>query len=180
MKIRKLKSAEDVKKFLDSSKTDYVKVGLTDIDGILRGKYMHVDKFIKSSKKGFGFCDVIFGWDSSDELYELKNESEDDLYTGWHSGFPDAKANIIPESGRINPFEENVPFFLAELSEDEVCPRGLLNKLIKKMEDVGIRSKSAFEYEFFLFNETPHSIRSKNYSNRQDKKDDWNYDDNEW
>ena len=50
MKIRKLKSAEDVKKFLDSSKTEYVKVGLTDIDGILRGKYMHVDKFIKSSK----------------------------------------------------------------------------------------------------------------------------------
>ena len=57
---------------------------------------MHVDKFIKSSKKGFGFCDVIFGWDSSDELYELKNESEDDLYTGWHSGFPDAKVNIVP------------------------------------------------------------------------------------
>ena len=165
MKIRKLKSAEDVKKFLDSSKTEYVKVGLTDIDGILRGKYMHVDKFIKSSKKGFGFCDVIFGWDSSDELYELKNESVDNLYTGWHSGFPDAKANIIPESGRINPFEENIPFFLAELSEDEVCPRGLLNKIINKMEDVGIRSKSAFEYEFFLFNETPHSIRSKNYSN---------------
>ena len=102
------------------------------------------------TKKGFGFCDVIFGWDSSDELYALKNESVDNLYTGWHSGFPDAKANIIPESGRINPFEENIPFFLAELSEDEVCPRGLLNKIINKMEDVGIRSKSAFEYEFFL------------------------------
>ena len=165
MKIRKLKSAENIKKYLESSKTEYVKVAITDIDGILRGKYMHVDKFIKSSKKGFGFCDVIFGWDSSDELYELKNESVDNLYTGWHSGFPDAKANIIPESGRINPFEENIPFFLAELSEDEVCPRGLLNKIINKMEDVGIRSKSAFEYEFFLFNETPHSIRSKNYSN---------------
>ena len=61
MKIRKLKSAEDIKKFLESSKTEYVKVAITDIDGILRGKYMHVDKFIKSSKKGFGFCDVIFG-----------------------------------------------------------------------------------------------------------------------
>ena len=137
MKIRKLKSAEDVKKFLDSSKTEYVKVGLTDIDGILRGKYMHVDKFIKSSKKGFGFCDVIFGWDSSDELYELKGQSVDDLYTGWHSGFPDAKANIIPESGRINPFEENIPFFLAELSEDEVCPRGLLNSLLKEWKMQG-------------------------------------------
>ena len=165
MKIRKLKTAEDVKKFLDTSKTKYVKVGLTDIDGILRGKYMHVDKFIKSTKNGFGFCDVIFGWDSNDELYELRNVPQDDLFTGWHTGFPDVKTNIIPDSGRINPFEENIPFFLAELAEGQVCPRGILNKLLKDMEDEGIRSKSAFEYEFFLFNETPHSIREKNFSN---------------
>jgi Glutamine synthetase len=165
MKIRKLKTAEDIKKFLDTSKTKYVKVGLTDIDGILRGKYMHVDKFIKSTKNGFGFCDVIFGWDSNDELYELRNVPQEDLFTGWHTGFPDAKTKIIPDSGRINPFEENIPFFLAELAEGQVCPRGLLNNLLKDMEDEGIRSKSAFEYEFFLFNETPHSIREKNFSN---------------
>ena len=165
MKIRKLKSAEEIKKFLDSSKTRYVKVAITDIDGVLRGKYMHVDKFIKASKKGFGFCDVIFGWDSNDELYELNNESKDNLFTGWHSGFPDVLTNIVPNSGRINPFEEDVPFFLAELAEGQVCPRGVLNNLLKIMEDEGMRSKSAFEYEFFLFNETPHSIREKNFSN---------------
>ena len=165
MKIRKLKSAEEIKKFLDSSKTRYVKVAITDIDGVLRGKYMHVDKFIKASKKGFGFCDVIFGWDSNDELYELNNVSKDNLFTGWHSGFPDVLTNIIPNSGRINPFEEDVPFFLTELAEGQVCPRGVLNNLLKIMEDEGMRSKSAFEYEFFLFNETPHSIREKNFSN---------------
>ena len=60
MNIRKLKSANDVKKYLKASKTNYVKVAVTDIDGILRGKYMHIDKFIKSTEKGFGFCDVIF------------------------------------------------------------------------------------------------------------------------
>ena len=165
MKIRKLKSAEEIKKFLDSSKTRYVKVAITDIDGVLRGKYMHVDKFIKAMKKGFGFCDVIFGWDSNDELYEINNESKDNLFTGWHSGFPDVLTNIIPNSGRVNPFEEDVPFFLAELAEGQVCPRGVLNNLLKIMEDEGMRSKSAFEYEFFLFNETPHSIREKNFSN---------------
>ena len=127
MKIRKLKSAEEIKKFLDSSKTRYVKVAITDIDGVLRGKYMHVDKFIKAMKKGFGFCDVIFGWDSNDELYEINNESKDNLFTGWHSGFPDVLTNIIPNSGRINPFEEDVPFFLTELAEGQVCPRGVLN-----------------------------------------------------
>ena len=52
MNIRKLKSANDVKKYLKASKTNYVKVAVTDIDGILRGKYMHIDKFIKSTEKG--------------------------------------------------------------------------------------------------------------------------------
>ena len=83
MKIRKLKTAEEIKKFLDASKTQYVKVAITDIDGVLRGKYMHVDKFIKSSKSGFGFCDVIFGWDTNDELYDLQTP-ESELFTGWH------------------------------------------------------------------------------------------------
>ena len=82
MKIRKLSSAKDVKKFIDSSKTGYVKVALTDIDGILRGKYMHVDKFIKSTEKGFGLCDVIFGWDSNDELYYFGRTPEEELFTG--------------------------------------------------------------------------------------------------
>ena len=34
MKIRKLSSAKDVKKFIDSTKNGYVKVALTDIDGM--------------------------------------------------------------------------------------------------------------------------------------------------
>ena len=163
MKIRKLKSAEDIKKFLESSKTEYVKVAITDIDGILRGKYMHIDKFIKSSKKGFGFCDVIFGWDSNDELYEFSNTPEQELVTGWHTGFPDTKASIVPGSGRVIPFEENIPLFLAELSDDSVCPRGVLKKVLATLKQDGIQSKSAFEYEFFLFDETPHSIREKKF-----------------
>ena len=30
---------------------------VTDIDGILRGKVMHIDKFLSSAESGFGFCD---------------------------------------------------------------------------------------------------------------------------
>ena len=46
-----------------------VKVACSDIDGILRGKLLHVDKFFGTAephpKGGFGFCDVVFGWDLS-------------------------------------------------------------------------------------------------------------------
>ena len=44
-----------------------VKVAVSDIDGILRGKFLHKDKFFGASESGFGFCDVVFGWDSSDQ-----------------------------------------------------------------------------------------------------------------
>ena len=38
-----------------------VKLGLTDIDGVIRGKYVGIDKFISLLKKQGGFCDCIFG-----------------------------------------------------------------------------------------------------------------------
>ena len=43
---------------------------MSDIDGILRGKYLHHDKFLAAVEGGFGFCDVVFGWDCGDQCYD--------------------------------------------------------------------------------------------------------------
>ncbi|MEO7549381.1 MAG: glutamine synthetase, partial [Ramlibacter sp.] len=59
-----------------------VKVACSDIDGILRGKYLHKDKFEGAVYGGFGFCDVVLGWDMMDSCYD--NTS----ITGWQHGFP--------------------------------------------------------------------------------------------
>ena len=51
-----------------------VKVAVSDIDGILRGKFLHKDKFFGAAQAhpdgGFGFCDVVFGWDAHDVCYD--------------------------------------------------------------------------------------------------------------
>ena len=47
-----------------------VKVACSDIDGVLRGKYLHKDKFEGAADGGFGFCDVVFGWDCGDVTYD--------------------------------------------------------------------------------------------------------------
>lgn len=51
-----------------------VKVAVSDIDGILRGKYLHVGKFLGAAEPypngGFGFCDVVLGWDMMDTCYD--------------------------------------------------------------------------------------------------------------
>ncbi|HCS22327.1 MAG TPA: glutamine synthetase [Alphaproteobacteria bacterium] len=153
------KTAADIKKGLRQQKVEYVKVGAFDIDGILRGKYMAVDKFISALDSGFGFCDVVFGWDSNDQLYDSAT------FTGWHTAYPDAAARVVTQSVRALPFENNVPFFIAEFAgkAETVCPRNLLKRVLKRADDMGYGVTAACEFEFFVFEETPHSVREKGY-----------------
>ena len=157
--------SQEIKLALQQNGVEYVKVAITDLDGVLRGKYMHVDKFLKSIESGYGFCDVIFGWDSSDALYEFKVSDEQNLFTGWHTGFPDQTVKILLDSKRTIPFEKNTPFFLSELKDGEVCPRSVLKKVLRLLRESGLKGKSALEYEFFLFNESPISVRDKGFKN---------------
>ena len=44
-----------------------------------------------------------------------------------------------------------------------VCPRGVLRRVLSRADEMGYRVNAAFEYEFFVFEETPHSVRDKAY-----------------
>tara|TARA_R110002124_G_scaffold149220_1_gene315021 strand:+ start:161042 stop:162502 length:1461 start_codon:yes stop_codon:yes gene_type:complete len=149
----------EVDKKLEVAGIEYIKVGVFDIDGILRGKYMKRGKFISALKGGFGFCDVVLGWDSNDQLYD-KSE-----FTGWHTAYPDANVRLLPDTARVLPYEPNCAMVLAEFTDkaENICPRGLLRRVLAKADDMGFAVKSSCEFEFFLFEETPHSVREKNY-----------------
>ncbi len=161
MNPRSVKTIEDAKNIVEHRKLSHIKVGVSDIDGVMRGKYMSREKFLSSLDHGFAFCDVVFGWDSKDKVYDNVT------YTGWHTGYPDAPARIIPESCRELPFEEDGLFFLCEFTPptDAICPRGVLQRIIKKAEEMGFKANGSLEYEFFVFKETPESVREKNYQN---------------
>ncbi len=156
-----VKTAADAQKIVEESDHDYVKVGVFDVDGIMRGKYMHKDKFISALKGGFGFCDVVLGWDSNDQLYDSAN------YTGWHTAYPDAWVRIVPDSCRAIPFENNMLLFLGEFDEaaEAICPRGTLRRVLDRADEMGFEVEAAAEFEFFLFDETPNSVREKGYRN---------------
>ncbi|MCE9507163.1 MAG: glutamine synthetase [Alphaproteobacteria bacterium] len=155
------KTIPEIKAGIKKAGIENVKVGVFDIDGILRGKYISAAKFISALDNGFGFCDVVLGWDSNDQLYDKTK------FTGWHTAYPDALVRIIPESARAIPFEDNTVFFLGEFigKAKDICPRNLLSRVIDKAHGMGFEPYSSCEFEFFVFNETPESVRAKNYQN---------------
>ncbi len=169
MKARDVKTVEDAKKIVEARGLTHVKVGLFDNDGVMRGKYMGKDKFFSSLEKGFAFCDVVLGWDSKDQLYDNVT------YTGWHTGYPDAPVRILPDSCRDIPFEDDMLLFLAEFAgaAEDVCPRATLRRVVNKAYDMGFSPMAALEYEFFLFDETPDSIREKKYQNLKPMTPGW-------
>jgi glutamine synthetase len=156
---RDVKTAEQAAALLDARSIDNVKVGLFDIDGVMRGKYLSREKFRSVLQTGFGFCDVVLGWDSNDQLYDTAS------FTGWHTAYPDAPVRVLPDTCRAVPFEPSTLLFLGEFAgrAETVCPRGTLRRVVQRASDMGFAAKAAAEFEFFVFEETPVSVREKNY-----------------
>jgi glutamine synthetase len=145
----------------DSLRPQMTKVGLFDLDGVFRGKYMSADKLASSLKNGFGFCDVVLGWDVCDQTIDGL------AFTGWATAYPDAEARLLPETERPLPMEGGTPLILAEFAgrAEALCPRGVLRRVLDRAADAGFAVKCAAEFEFFIFAETPESVRQKNYRN---------------
>jgi glutamine synthetase len=159
MEPGEVRTSEDARALVAARDVPHVKLGVFDIDGILRGKYVSRDKFLSALDGGFGFCDVVLGWDCQDQLYDNVQ------YTGWHTGYPDATVRVLPETCRTLPFEDGGIFFLGEFAPpaEAVCPRALLRRVIERGRKQGLEAYAGFEYELFVFRETPESVRAKHY-----------------
>lgn len=161
MSPQEVRTADDARAIVEERELSHVKVGVFDVDGILRGKYMSREKFLGALDGGFGFCDVVLGWDSDDRLYDNVQ------FTGWHTAYPDAPVRLLPHTCRELPFESGMLFFLAEFAEraEELCPRAILRRVVDRARDMGFDAYGAVEYEFFMFDETPASVREKEFRN---------------
>ncbi len=160
-------TVEVLKKKFEELKIRKVKVGGFDVDGVLRGKYVSLEKFWSVAEPGFGFCDVIFGWDIADVLYDNAK------VTGWHSGYPDAHAIIDLDTFRVLPAEPDTAAFVVDFAEKEgaghrahpACPRSLLKGVLARAAEKGLSASFGVEFEFWVFKETPESLHAKSFRN---------------
>lgn len=146
--------------YIEKHSIQKIKFAFTDIDGVLRGKIIHREKFLKVLKENIGFCNVVFGWDSGDACYDNVK------LTGWHSGYPDASCSIDLSTFRKIPWENDIPFFIADFSCEPIaaCPRSLLKSIEKQCVEMGFHAEFAQEFEWFNFRETPQTLKDKEFT----------------
>ncbi|KAI9495070.1 hypothetical protein BDB00DRAFT_815739 [Zychaea mexicana] len=144
-----------------------VKIATVDIDGVLRGKLMHKEKFLQVIESGFGLCSVIFGWDIQDIMYTTPVE-----FGGKDCHFFDLVAKVDLASYRRIPWENNTPFFFVHLIHPSTneplycCPRVFLQSAVDACEqDLQCTAYCGVEFEFFCFKENAESLEAKGFAN---------------
>ncbi|MES1217696.1 MAG: glutamine synthetase family protein [Bacteroidota bacterium] len=155
---------KEILQYVKGHPSGKVKIAVTDIDGILRGKYISVEKFFSVLEGRLGYCDVVFGWDMNDAAYDNVK------FTGWHTGYPDAPVKIDINTFRKIPWEDDLPFFLGDFINEKneplyVCPRQLLAKIEMQCMESGYIPFFSQEFEWFNFSETPFTLQQKGFRN---------------
>jgi glutamine synthetase len=153
---------EALRGWLEEKRIAKAKIGAFDVDGVFRGKYVSLEKLLSAAKGGLGFCDVVFGWDLADELYDNAK------VTGWHTGYPDARAVVDLSTARIIPWEPDTAAFILDFQDAagapfEPSPRQLLHRVGRRARELGFLPRVGAEYEYFIFKETPQSLREKGF-----------------
>jgi len=60
MEAKQVTNIDEAKALIEQRQIKHIKIGLSDIDGVLRGKYISREKFFSALDHGMGFCDVVF------------------------------------------------------------------------------------------------------------------------
>ena len=143
---------DDVAAALGANSIRAVHVGIFDIDARFRVKRVDAAKFVKLLTSGYEFCKVLYQWDTAELPYG-------------QGSWADVRAPIDPASGRLFPFREGEAVFIAEFADDvgDLAPRNLLKRQLARAADRGFAVTAGFEYEFFILDERPASVRAKNF-----------------
>lgn len=146
------RTAADAAEAVRAADLQGVQLGIFDVDAILRWKWVEPKKFVKLLEQGYPFCDVLYSWDVAEVTYASE-------------AYTDAPCTIDPASGRLVPFAEREALFIADFDPPAGLrsPRHLLARQLEKAASLGFQVTSGFEYEFFVFEETPQSLRDKKY-----------------
>jgi glutamine synthetase len=137
-------------------------VAVPDLAGRLVGKRLTADFYHRQGVRGVRTCEVVFGWG-------LGHEVLDGFSTiGWERGYGDFIAVPDPATARPIAWWPATELVIADAVGRDghpvaVAPRHVLQRQVRRANDLGFTPIVASELEFTLFEETAQSMRDKGH-----------------
>ncbi|MEI4472213.1 glutamine synthetase family protein [Frigidibacter sp. MR17.24] len=130
-----------------------VHVGIFDLDATFRHKQVGAKKAAKLLREGYAFCDVIHAWDSAEVTWD-----DGDAYG-------DRPCELFADTLRLWPFGPGAAVCLADFTGDygERSPRRQAARQVARAAAMGFDVTAAFEFEFFVLDETDVTLREKRH-----------------
>ncbi|MCC8950242.1 glutamine synthetase [Bradyrhizobium sp. Arg62] len=131
-------------------------IGVSDFDGVLRGKHV-LGEDLSDGDKVIKFSEAVLAWDCSDRVIPASFTQKR------LSAFGDADLRILSGTGRSVSYVGDQYLYLAEFTgtHENICPRGILRKVLRRAADHGYGCAAGFEFEFMLFKENADTIEDK-------------------
>ena len=158
-----MSSTLDLKKWIDDNKVRSVRVETISLDGVVSGKYLSVNKFLSGADKGWGFCDVAFGVD-------LSNEPQLGFDFGaWRGEMGDVILEPDLDTLVLDPSIDGLAAVICNLVDRTgaplpVCSRSTLRHQVQQLTDAGYTAKAAIEIEATVFEESINEARAKKFT----------------
>jgi glutamine synthetase len=141
----------------------FATVAMVDTNGGLRGQMVSANSLAGILKNGMGMAPAQLALDPTDELLEMPG------VTDGTADFHDETLIVDPSSARKLPWSKPgydvlvLSQFTGETAA--ICPRSILQNMLRKAKDVGLNLRYGLELEYTLFDETPESAKAKHYRN---------------
>ena len=154
---------KEAKEYLEENQIDNVRLVITDLGGMPRGKRVPVDKFLSGCEHGIAFSKALYSLTLNSEFVpELPS-------VGYSTGFQDMVAWPDLETLTALPWDEGSAWVICEPREQDggevsFDPRTLLKRQITRLEEKRLQVLAALEYEFHVLQDTPASLREKKWT----------------
>jgi glutamine synthetase len=158
----------ELPRFLAEHGVQTVVAAGTDTNGVLRGKRMGVEHFLRGAGHGIALCDVFWVMDLAEEALVERPPDHEGYFPTTAQGYPDILLVPDPTSVRLVPWHERTALVLGTFCNQEgqrlpIDPRATLERVLERARGLGLEPLVGFELEFYVLAESARSLADKGY-----------------
>ncbi|BBY30175.1 glutamine synthetase family protein [Mycolicibacterium sediminis] len=139
-------------RLLDEGALREIEVAWSDPFGHAAGKRIPASTFLARARgTGFAFCEAALGWNVDGTVIDSLRQ------TNWESGYPDVRAVPDLATFRTLPWRPGVGHVISDVLRhgghpSPLDPRGVLKRVLSRLQTLGYTAKIGVELEFYLLN----------------------------